>query len=207
MAGVRETRRPEPPTEADDAARCLGFVNTLSARLTAEPSERLVSYEALVAWAKEAGILRADESADLASRARRRAGEAATVLARARDLRELLHGVLLAAEHERTPPAAVLSRLADYLAGGYARGRLIGASGTLQWVYGGGDDLDRVLWEMARAIARFVGSSSLTRVRACAAADCAWWFVDGTKNGRRRWCDMKVCGNREKLRRFRARQQ
>ncbi|MGE3889659.1 MAG: CGNR zinc finger domain-containing protein, partial [Vicinamibacterales bacterium] len=40
--------------------------------------------------------------------------------------------------------------------------------------------------------------------RACAAQDCRWWFVDETKNRSRRWCDMKICGNREKLRRFRA---
>lgn len=207
MAGVRGSKVSGWPSEADDAARCLGFVNTLSARPTAEPTERLVSYESLAAWAKEAGVLRADEAADLTARARRRATEAASVLTRALDLRELLQAVFVAAEHERTPPPAVLSRLAEYLAGGYARGRLVGASGTLQWVYGGGeDDLDRVLWEMARAAGRFVGSPALTRVRACAAADCAWWFVDDTKNGRRRWCDMKVCGNREKLRRFRARQ-
>jgi predicted RNA-binding Zn ribbon-like protein len=29
--------------------------------------------------------------------------------------------------------------------------------------------------------------------------------VDDTKNCSRRWCDMKLCGNREKIRRFRAR--
>jgi predicted RNA-binding Zn ribbon-like protein len=35
----------------------------------------------------------------------------------------------------------------------------------------------------------------------CASEDCAWLFLDKTKNKRRRWCDMKICGNRVKARR------
>jgi len=41
----------------------------------------------------------------------------------------------------------------------------------------------------------------------CAADDCAWVFLDTSKNHSRRWCDMKACGNRAKARRFNARQQ
>lgn len=201
-----EGRAAAVPAEAADVARCLAFVNTLSDRPTSAPFERLVSYEALVEWAAEAGVVRADEAAELASRARRREAEAATVLTRARDLRELLHAVLVAAEGHRTVPAPVLSRLAEYLAGACARGRLVGHEGTLQWVHVGGHALDRILWELARSVGRFVGSPALGRVRACSAAACGWWFVDDTKNRSRRWCDMKVCGNREKVRRYRTRQ-
>ena len=34
---------------------------------------------------------------------------------------------------------------------------------------------------------------------------CSWLFLDMSKNRSRRWCDMKVCGNRAKARRFSAR--
>jgi predicted RNA-binding Zn ribbon-like protein len=47
-------------------------------------------------------------------------------------------------------------------------------------------------------------SSDLERIRSCAATTCAWLFLDTTKNRTRRWCDMKTCGNREKVRRFRG---
>jgi len=63
-----------------------------------------------------------------------------------------------------------------------------------------------VTHELARAAARLVESTTLSRVRACAADDCKWWFVDDTKNHSRRWCEMKTCGNRAKLRRYRERQ-
>jgi predicted RNA-binding Zn ribbon-like protein len=202
---VARSRTRRAPAEADDAARCLAFINTLSARPTEDPSERLVSYEALVAWAIEAAVLREADGAELMARSRRREAEAASVLARARDLRELLHAVVAASGEGRVASAPTLSRLAEYLSGAFARARLVPDDGTLQWVYAGGEELDRVLWEIARAAARFVGSGLLRRVRACVASDCGWWFVDATRNHSRRWCEMKSCGNREKLRRFRAR--
>jgi predicted RNA-binding Zn ribbon-like protein len=48
-------------------------------------------------------------------------------------------------------------------------------------------------------------SADAARVRVCAERTCSWLFLDETKNGARRWCDMKICGNRNKARRFRRR--
>ena len=47
--------------------------------------------------------------------------------------------------------------------------------------------------------------SERARLRACGNRRCGWLFVDRSANGRRRWCDPKACGNRMKVRRFRAR--
>ena len=45
----------------------------------------------------------------------------------------------------------------------------------------------------------------LARIRRCADGRCPRVFYDGTKNGRRRWCDMATCGNRAKAARHRVR--
>ncbi len=47
--------------------------------------------------------------------------------------------------------------------------------------------------------------SEKRRLRACGNRRCGWLFVDRSANGRRRWCDAKACGNRMKVRRYRAR--
>jgi predicted RNA-binding Zn ribbon-like protein len=47
--------------------------------------------------------------------------------------------------------------------------------------------------------------SERPRLRACGNRRCGWLFIDRSANGRRRWCDPKACGNRMKVRRFRAR--
>ena len=176
-----------PPAEAVDAARVLAFVNTLSGRPTTAPAERLVSYEALANWAQEAGLLKADEVTRLVARARRRAADAARIVERARDLRERLHDTFTVLAAGKTPPAATLTELSAQLAGWYTHGRLVPAGGTFQWVYGGVEDLERPLWEVARVATRLLTSSRLGQVRACAAEDCGWWFLDDTKNASRRW--------------------
>jgi predicted RNA-binding Zn ribbon-like protein len=48
-------------------------------------------------------------------------------------------------------------------------------------------------------------SDELARVRQCDAAGCERVYFDSSKNGRRRWCDMRGCGNRAKGAQFRAR--
>jgi predicted RNA-binding Zn ribbon-like protein len=46
---------------------------------------------------------------------------------------------------------------------------------------------------------------SWQRVKACRADDCQWAFYDRSRNRSGVWCEMAVCGNREKVRAYRAR--
>ena len=193
------------PAESVDAERVLAFINTLSGRPTAAPVERLESYDALVSWARQQHVISGAAADRLIAEAKRHPHQAAAVLARAKDFREALNGLASAIDDGRPPNADVLKTIGDCLAGAYANARLVPHEGALQWVASAEDDLDRVLWEIGRAAGRLVVSPRLAKVRACAASDCGWWFVDDTKNRSRRWCDMKICGNREKLRRFRSR--
>jgi predicted RNA-binding Zn ribbon-like protein len=50
-----------------------------------------------------------------------------------------------------------------------------------------------------------LGSSQRGRVRECSEESCRWLFLDHSKNRSRRWCNMQICGNRAKARRFYAR--
>jgi predicted RNA-binding Zn ribbon-like protein len=55
------------------------------------------------------------------------------------------------------------------------------------------------------AVAEVMADGSWTRLKACRADDCKWAFIDTARNRTRIWCDMAVCGNREKARRYRNR--
>jgi predicted RNA-binding Zn ribbon-like protein len=202
---ARNARTAPVPAESVDADRVLAFVNTLSSRPLAAPVERLVSYDALVDWAREQHFVSAAAADRLLAEAKKHPHQAALVLARAKEFREALNGLAAAIDAGRQPAADVLATISDALAAAYANGRLVPHEGTLQWVAGAEDDLNRIIWEIGRAAGRLMVSPRLGRVRACAASDCGWWFVDDTKNRSRRWCDMTLCGNREKLRRFRSR--
>jgi predicted RNA-binding Zn ribbon-like protein len=60
---------------------------------------------------------------------------------------------------------------------------------------------------LAQAGCELMTSPDLHRLRACGNETCRWLFLDTSKNRTRRWCDMKICGNRMKARRFHARRQ
>jgi predicted RNA-binding Zn ribbon-like protein len=66
-------------------------------------------------------------------------------------------------------------------------------------------DAQAVLSTVARdAIAVLAGAGD--RVRECAADDCRLIFLDTSRPGARRWCSMRRCGNRHKVRDHRSRQ-
>jgi predicted RNA-binding Zn ribbon-like protein len=63
----------------------------------------------------------------------------------------------------------------------------------------------RGLGGVLAAVATAMADGSWERLKACRSDTCRWAFIDTARNHSRQWCDMKVCGNREKARRFRSR--
>jgi predicted RNA-binding Zn ribbon-like protein len=185
-------------------------------RPTETPKERLGTYADLVAWGEQAGAIDSPGARRLVTTARRRTAAARVALRRARALREALFAIFSAVAGGDVPRAADLEILNDELkrAMGHARivagqggnpirpGSVRGKHAGYRWGWeGAGDDLDRILWPVARSAAELLTDDSLARVRECDAGNCAWLFLDTSRNRSRRWCDMTVCGNREKAQR------
>ena len=66
--------------------------------------------------------------------------------------------------------------------------------------------VDAALGRIVAIVAQSMAEGTWTRLKACLADDCQWAFYDHTRNHSGRWCNMAVCGNRTKVRAFRARQ-
>lgn len=195
--------RPDFDLSGGDLA--LDLANTKSRRPTPDPREDLREYGDLVAWGLQAGAIGRDDAAALHALAARNPRAAQAALGRTRDLREAVFEVFSAVAGERALPQAALDRINTALPAAMARLRLDRAAGGATWAWAGAPDLDRVLWPAVRAAALLLTGADRQRVRECGASDCAWLFLDHSRNGTRRWCDMAVCGNREKARRFQRR--
>lgn len=65
--------------------------------------------------------------------------------------------------------------------------------------------LDGVLGHLVGEVYEAMADGSWAHFKACAQPDCRWAFVDETRNGRRTWCSMRTCGNRNKVSRYRER--
>jgi predicted RNA-binding Zn ribbon-like protein len=188
---------------SDDPA--LDFVNTVDNRNDPERRKELLNtFGDLISWAHEADLLTRSEADRLTARASKASGQARSALRRTKVLREALYRIFSAIADKRQPAPADVALL-DSLDKQAMAHRRIGRQeqGGYGWQWRtDGEDLDLVLWQVAKAGAELLTSDLVYNVRMCAADPCRWLFVDTSRNQKRRWCDMKICGNRAKARRF-----
>ena len=191
--------------DASGGIPCLDFVNSID-RMTHRPwVERVKSYGDLLAWSSAAGTLPAGLPA-LERAARARPREAAAALARARELRESLYRIFGALAGGGKPEENDLARMNEELARALSHCRVEPDGAGFAWRWDTeSPELDLPLWPIVRSAAELLTSPERELVKRCASDTCLWLFLDRTKNHARRWCDMKVCGNRAKVRRHRHR--
>jgi predicted RNA-binding Zn ribbon-like protein len=189
---------------------CLDFINTVGGRLGSHTvlRDKLLDYGDLLEWSRLAGIANLAESREFGRLAESHRRHADAILRRAILLREALYRIFKSAAEDRRPRPADLDVLSRELWAARARQRLIHSSRAFCWTF---DDrepaLDRILWPVSLSAADLLTSGPLSRLRQCGGVDCGSMFLDSSRNGSRQWCDMKDCGNRAKVRRFRKRQQ
>lgn len=184
---------------------CLDFVNTTSGRGTTDRREHLRAYGDLLAWGHHAGILTAEEAFALSRTARAKAVAARRTLAQAAVLREALHAIFEATAYRRSIPVDAVALLNRFMVGA-ARAERLEPSGAPTWRWTSDPrHLARPLWSITRSAVELLTEGPLDRVKVCPGQACGWIFLDRTRNGRRRWCEMQVCGSRSKMRRYRQR--
>jgi predicted RNA-binding Zn ribbon-like protein len=182
---------------------CLDFVNTVDHRPTPRARELIPTYGDLVSWLRQTKVLTPRESRALLRRARRESHRAERALASAHELREALFALFEAVASARTPPRKALAVLRSRLQTAFAK-PVLDSGYALRWRDDFGT-LDGPLSPVVRSAVELLSADSAERVRICAAEECAWAFLDESRNRSRQWCDMTVCGNRAKARRFYAR--
>jgi predicted RNA-binding Zn ribbon-like protein len=117
-------------------------------------------------------------------------------------IREALFRICDAVAGSVSPAAADLDVLNEGLES-VPQQRLCCSGACCEWRWPDGPtDLRRVLWPIIRSAAHLLTSPDAERIRQCEAPDCSWLFLDRSRGGRRRWCDMSSCGNRAKARRY-----
>jgi predicted RNA-binding Zn ribbon-like protein len=173
----------------------LDFVNTLEF-VRGEPVDHLGTTRNAVAWLREHELVHEEIVAGVP-------GEA--VLRRVHRTRAALRE-LTDATFEGRPPSG--TAIADVNRALEAREflQLVPSEDGLRLDHRHvGDPIDAALARLAEPIVREVATGRPDRLRACADDSCRSVFYDDSRTGRRRWCDMAICGNRAKAARHRAR--
>jgi predicted RNA-binding Zn ribbon-like protein len=182
-------------------ALCLDFANTVGYRPTAL-NERLTGYRDLLAWGRQAGVIDTALEVKLERRAERHKVEAVEAFDEAIALRECLYRMFSGLAAGSRPAPRDLDALNEAFAGVFPHRVVVEAEDGFEWNWSGPPTaLDRMLWPVLRSAAELLTSDEIHHVRECNSDRCTWLFVDRSRTHRRRWCDMKTCGNRAKARR------
>ena len=181
----------------------LDFVNTQPV-LKDEPVELLPDFRALLRWFQAADLLSASEAANL----QRRWGEslrARQVVESMRELREKLRKEVVAWEGGGEVSGSTIRELNRLMAEHPMRTRLTaGGKGPATEMYFEKRQPVDLFAPLTHSAAELFATADRKRVRKC--DQCVLHFHDTSKKGMRRWCSMQMCGNRQKVAAYAARQ-
>jgi predicted RNA-binding Zn ribbon-like protein len=172
-------------------ALCLDFANTVNSRVDAD-RDWIAEPSDLDTWARQVGI----------------AASPAESVAAVHALRDSVYRVFHAVVVSEAPARSDLDHLTSTYAEAVHSARLSGggdgggrAAYALDWTLASADR--KVRWAVADSAVELLRHGPLERVGEC--PSCGWLFLDTSRNGRRRWCSMAMCGNRVKSARHYAR--
>jgi predicted RNA-binding Zn ribbon-like protein len=183
----------------------VAFANTLR-HTRGIAHDEIPDAEALLGWLRAHDLLSSRGRATEGARLRRHPDEAEGRLERFRHLRGLLHDMASSISTDGRAEPGQLTELNHILRHGLHYHQLrIGPDGNRYEVSQVGDRLDQARAAIASSFAHFVADDAPDRLRVCANDACREVFVDRSPSGKRRWCDMRTCGNQAKVARHRAR--
>jgi predicted RNA-binding Zn ribbon-like protein len=190
MTTDHETQ-PEP---GSDEELFTEFVNTLHLH-DGEPDD-IGDAASLRAWLADHQLIREGRALEAVDEA----------LPAFHELRTLVHAVTKRLVADGAPSARQVRHLNVVLRDGLHYHQLRPGEGGARFSVGQvGDDLAQARAAIAGSLAHYIADHDVARLRICANDECSWRFIDRSPTGRRRWCDMRTCGNRAKVARHRAR--
>jgi len=196
MAEARKTAT-ETLISTARADLCLDFANSRYWRGTGEPTETLETFNDVFTWLAAANALDARTVEALKQNWQPSESDHAETI----QLREALYRIFSAVAAHAEPASADIEIFNHKLIAAPARTQLVKQDGAYLWRANLKPILPDLLTPILWTAGDMLAEPRRDRVRLCANEKCVWLFLDDSKSGTRRWCDMKACGNRAKAHR------
>lgn len=182
----------------------LDFVNTLDER-AGDPEELLTSFSRLLQWSRQSSAITEENYESLVAAEERNPRRSEEALRKALELRETLFRSIDAIIRNGELPPSNLKALEKWKRAADLKKSFRFERNRLEFNYEDSDPTSTFWPVVDSAFDLFSSERACSRLKLCAGETCDWAFLDQSRQGNRRWCDMSVCGNRAKAKRFRGR--
>lgn len=212
---MRRARNPQPfslPSRAGslDLVGCelaLDFTNTSSGRGFRSHQEHLRDFDTIMEWVEHARVMAPSDCTYVRTTVAKRPKLGRAVFEQVLKIRELIWTIGTALAEQRPVSEKLRASLTAAHAQNLRFAEMKMRDGAYIWTWDPRKDVQgAILGPITLSALTLLMEKELSRTRRCAGMECGWLFFDTTKNSRRRWCDMRVCGNRAKVRAARAKQ-
>jgi predicted RNA-binding Zn ribbon-like protein len=215
MVTMGRAHQPQPfalPSRASslDLVGCelaLDFVNTSSGRGSPSHQEHIRDFDTVMQWVEHARIMTPADCTFARNAIALHPKRGRAVFHQVLKIRELIWTIGTALADQRSVSEKLRTSLTAAHAESLRFAEMKMRDGAYIWAWDPRRNVQAaILGPITLSALTLLMEKELSRTKRCAGMECGWLFFDTTKNSRRRWCEMRVCGNRAKVRAARARQ-
>ncbi|MBX2896492.1 MAG: CGNR zinc finger domain-containing protein [Cyclobacteriaceae bacterium] len=185
----------------DGGCIVFNFINTVNSRIQTSEFDYLKDYSDLLAWAEKAELLDKKRLKLISVCLEGDEGKGKRVFKKTIKIRELLYAFFSVIAQGGTPDVAMEESFNVALGQAFSMIRITINSGASKVTFTDRNvSLEEPLWIILISAYKILTEVDYGRIRAC--PGCGWLFLDTSKNGKRRWCNMQVCGSHDKALRY-----
>ncbi len=183
----------------------LDLVNTVSG-WGYDPEDWVPDMAGYLVWARLSGLLDKRETKHAMRLAESSPAAAERALARVKELRFALWGLVNSLQRRKPAKPGDLSVINEWMRRLALSEQVAVKRGKIEFTSSRDVSvLELIGLRVTAAALSLLRNPPAARIKTCPGENCGWKFLDRSKNRSRRWCDMAVCGNLVKARQYRAR--
>lgn len=188
--------------QLDGGCPVFDFTNTISNRNDPDYFDYLTKYDDFIQWIDKIGLLPKRKIHAIEAFSKNHARISADTMKLIIEVREVIFNLFSSLAQHQKADSEVLNAFNGVLSEALSTMRIDIGRTEVTTSFSASDKamLKEPLYLLIKNAFDILSTQSFERIKEC--PTCGWLFLDASKNGKRRWCNMQVCGSNDKARRY-----
>ena len=188
--------------QLDGGCPVFDFTNTISNRNDPDYFDYLTKYEHFVEWINKTKLLPKGKMDAIVAFSKSHTRKSADTLRQIIEVREVVFKLFSSLAQQQKADRETVDALNGFFSEALSNMRVeVGRKEVAtSFIVSEKTILKEPLYILVKNAFDILSTQSFDRIKEC--PTCQWLFLDTTKNGKRRWCSMQVCGSNDKARRY-----